>query len=110
MAAQIWCLLNRRIRLIEGRMNNTLLYFPLQVKAADKWLCYMCCPEHSRVGLLAKREDWVHKLKELFMSDHEMEYVSEHYKRVCIVARLDEPYDISTLGASWLYISYTKGL
>ena len=47
------------------------------MKAADKWLCYMCSPDHSKVGLLSKREDWVHKLKELFMNDHEMEYVSD---------------------------------
>jgi hypothetical protein len=48
----------------------------LQVKAAEKWLCYMCSPDHSKVGLLTKRQDWVHKLKELFLNDHEMEYVS----------------------------------
>ena len=33
------------------------------------------------MGLLAKREDWIHKLKELFMNDHEMEYVSERYDK-----------------------------
>ena len=30
------------------------------------------------MGLLARRQDWDRKLQELFLNDHEMEYVSEH--------------------------------
>ena len=47
----------------------------VQVKESEKWLCYMCSEEHSHVGLLEKREDWDKKLRELFLNDHEMEYV-----------------------------------
>ena len=47
----------------------------MQVRAADKWLCYMCSPTHSHVGMLAKREDWDLQLRQLFINDHEMEYV-----------------------------------
>lgn len=38
----------------------------------------MCCPEFHSVGLLTRRKDWDHKLQELFLNDHEMEYVSVH--------------------------------
>ena len=48
----------------------------MQVKAAEQWLCYMCCPEFHQVGLLTRRDDWDKKLQELFLNDHEMEYVS----------------------------------
>ena len=64
---------SKRIRKSSSMM---LVIFPPQVKAAEKWLCYMCSSDHSKVGLLTKREDWVHKLRELFMNDHEMDYVS----------------------------------
>ena len=47
----------------------------VQVKEAEKWLCYMCSPERESVGLLTRRQDWDRKLQELFKSDHE-EYVS----------------------------------
>ncbi len=51
----------------------------VQVKESEKWLCYMCSPEHSHIGLLEKREDWDKKLRELFLNDHEMEYVSVQF-------------------------------
>ena len=53
-----------------------MLNYTQQVRASEKWLCYMCSPEHSHVGLLEKREDWDSKLRDLFLNDHEMEYVS----------------------------------
>ena len=55
-----------------------LLYVThVQVKASEHWLCYMCCPQHHQVGLMSRRENWDVKLQELFLNDHEMEYVSE---------------------------------
>ena len=44
----------------------------------------MCSPTHSKVGLLAKREDWDKKLQELFMNDHEREYVCSLCVCVCV--------------------------
>lgn len=34
------------------------------------------CSEVDHVGMLKRREDWDHKLHELFLSDNEMDYVS----------------------------------
>ncbi len=61
--------------LYHSLMLILLLSTCVQVKESEKWLCYMCSEEHSHVGLLEKREDWDKKLRELFLNDHEMEYV-----------------------------------
>ena len=61
--------------LLSSPLLPPLPFFSLKVRAAKQWLCYMCSPEHD-VGLLCQREDWDKKLQELFMNDHEMEYVS----------------------------------
>ena len=46
------------------------------VKDSKEWICYMCVPTPGCVGLLERRDDWDKKLHELFLNDHEMEYVS----------------------------------
>ena len=56
------------------------------MKAADQWLCYMCCPEFHSVGLLTRRGDWDVKLQELFLNDNEMEYVSVRCSVVIVLA------------------------
>ena len=52
------------------------MYVCVQVKAASQWWCYMCSPESDSVGLLTRRHNWDLKLQELFLTDHETEYVS----------------------------------
>ena len=39
------------------------------------------------MGLLTKREDWAHKLKDLFLNDHEMQYVSTLFVDVALAGR-----------------------
>ena len=46
------------------------------VKDSKEWICYMCAPNCGHVGLLERRENWDRKLHELFLNDHETEYVS----------------------------------
>lgn len=45
-----------------------------RVRESSMWLCYMCCPTFNHVGLITKRDNWIVKLKELFMGDHDQEY------------------------------------
>lgn len=72
-------------------VSHVLICCVLKVRGAERWLCYMCCPENSQVGLLSKREDWDVYLRELFMNDHEMEYVSSLsllFREVCCCIRI----------------------
>ena len=57
-------------------VHSSLFYLVFKVRAADNWLCYMCCPIYNNVGLLIKRKDWLVQLRQFFQNDHNFEFVS----------------------------------
>ena len=62
-----------------------------RVQQAETWECYLCSPEHSKLGLLCKRDNWLDMLKELFSNDYEVEYVRLHVeKKYCMAENVDE--------------------
>ena len=63
------------VKEIHNTFNRTFLHLKLvfQISSQENWVCFMCSGETIR--LLKRRENWQERLREIFLTDEEDEYV-----------------------------------